>query len=297
MVKLRRTNFRIVHKVANTVGRVMTTGINIANKSSAALESHDQPELDARYVYVGVHADGPTRVLCFGETRDEYTRGTNEETVTLLTQKLKSLEERNRVSRWITNCSDRLCSAATDIGRSISSRPLQEVDAQLRSIDEKQNIDMALVMGASTDRAGEHMRDQMKIPNIPSMRLGRERTMSRDLAAVGSLVSISRAPSLSRSVSLILNDFIPGLSCEGYHSLRRPQVSDEDSRIRTHEILMASLQDPRPHSPREESGSPTDDESKGNPNLMRKSIALIKKVSPSTMILEEPDRSRRKIQT
>ena len=101
VVKLRRTNIRIVHKVANTVGRVMTTGINIANKSSSsnALQSQDQPELDARYVYVGVHADGPTRVLCFGETRDEYTRGTNEESVALLTQRLKSLEERNKVYR------------------------------------------------------------------------------------------------------------------------------------------------------------------------------------------------------
>lgn len=81
------------------MGRVMTTGINIANKSSSsnALQSQDQPELDARYVYVGVHADGPTRVLCFGETRDEYTRGTNEESVALLTQRLKSLEERNKV--------------------------------------------------------------------------------------------------------------------------------------------------------------------------------------------------------
>lgn len=98
-MKLRRTNIRIVHKVANTVGRVMTTGINnIANKGSTNnLQSQDQPELDARYVYVGVHADGPTRVLCFGETRDEYTRGTNEESVALLTQRLKSLEERNRV--------------------------------------------------------------------------------------------------------------------------------------------------------------------------------------------------------
>ena len=97
MVKLRRTNIRIVHKVANTVGRVMTTGINMANKSGSVLQSQDQPELDARYVYVGVHADGPTRVLCFSETRDEYTRGTSEESVALLTQKLKSLEERNRV--------------------------------------------------------------------------------------------------------------------------------------------------------------------------------------------------------
>lgn len=86
-----------MHKVANTVGRVMTTGINMANKSSSALQSHDQPELDARYVYVGVHADGPTRVLCFSETRDEYTRGTSEESVALLKEKLRALEERNKV--------------------------------------------------------------------------------------------------------------------------------------------------------------------------------------------------------
>ena len=28
-----------------------------------------------RYVYVNIHADGPTRVLCFSETPDEYARG------------------------------------------------------------------------------------------------------------------------------------------------------------------------------------------------------------------------------
>ena len=61
VVKLRRTNIRIVHKVANTVGRVMTTGINIANKSSSsshALQSQDQPELDARCTHL---ADPPRR--------------------------------------------------------------------------------------------------------------------------------------------------------------------------------------------------------------------------------------------
>ena len=103
VVKLRRTNIKIVHKVANTVGRVMTTGINMTNKSHVNVASQDQPDVDARYVYVGVHADGPTRVLCFSETRDEYTRGTNEESVTLLTQKLKSLEERDQVGIAIAN--------------------------------------------------------------------------------------------------------------------------------------------------------------------------------------------------
>ena len=98
VVKMKRTNIKIVHKVANTVGRVMTTGINMTNKGLTSLGSQDQPDVDARYVYVGVHADGPTRVLCFSETRDEYTKGTNEESITLLTQKLNTLNERNKVS-------------------------------------------------------------------------------------------------------------------------------------------------------------------------------------------------------
>ena len=76
---------------------------------------------------------------------------------------------------------------------------VQDVDAQLRSIDEKQNIDMSLVMGASTARAGRQLQDQMDMPSRPSMRLGRMRTLSTDLAAVGSMVSISRAPSLQAS--------------------------------------------------------------------------------------------------
>ena len=166
VVKLRRTNFRMVQKVANTVGRVMSSGMSMAGKSGALvakqvgsncadahicnpqvlphfivarisicllssisiircckllpfwqrplsiwhleggdiilymLQSLDQPELDARYVYVGVHADGPTRVLCFSETRDQYTHGTSEESIAELTRKLKSLEERAKVSLY-----------------------------------------------------------------------------------------------------------------------------------------------------------------------------------------------------
>ena len=59
--------------------------------------AQDQPELDARYVYVGVHADGPTRVLCFSDTRDQYTRGTNEEPVAQLQGRLTRLEDRIQV--------------------------------------------------------------------------------------------------------------------------------------------------------------------------------------------------------
>lgn len=91
------------------MGRAFTSGMNIASKgalssmSSASSQSQlqapgqDQPEPDARYVYVGVHADGPTRVLCFRDTRDQYTRGTNEESIALLGSKLKRLEDRIKV--------------------------------------------------------------------------------------------------------------------------------------------------------------------------------------------------------
>lgn len=72
---------------------------------------------------------------------------------------------------------------------------LQDVDAHLKHIDEQQNIDMALVMGAPTSRPTQTA-DQMNIPNRPSMRLGRMRTISREMAAVGSRVSISRQTSL-----------------------------------------------------------------------------------------------------
>lgn len=92
------------------MGRAFTSGMSIASKGAmlatasssqtgmqGPAQAADQPELDARYVYVGVHADGPTRVLCFSDTRDQYTRGTNEESVALLSTRLKRLEERIQV--------------------------------------------------------------------------------------------------------------------------------------------------------------------------------------------------------
>ena len=76
-----------------------------------------------------------------------------------------------------------------------SFRLLQDVDAHLRFIDEQQNIDMSLVMGAPTARPN-HTPDQMNMTNRPAMRLGRMRTLSTEMAAVGSMVSISRQTSL-----------------------------------------------------------------------------------------------------
>ena len=85
----------MVQRVAN-VGRVIKDISGMGNRTQSMLHV-DQPELDARFVYVGVHADGPTRVLCFSETKDQYTRGSNEESMSLLTSRLARLEERIKV--------------------------------------------------------------------------------------------------------------------------------------------------------------------------------------------------------
>lgn len=92
------------------MGRALTSGMTMASKgallSGAASQPNmhvpppspqDQPELDVRYVYVGVHADGPTRVLCFSDTRDQYTRGTTEEPIAHLQTRLARLEQRLQV--------------------------------------------------------------------------------------------------------------------------------------------------------------------------------------------------------
>ena len=96
-VRLGRAHSKMVHRVAN-VGRVIKDMSGMGNRTQSMLHV-DQPELDARFVYVGVHADGPTRVLCFSENKDQYTRGSNEESVGLLTSKLARLQERIKASR------------------------------------------------------------------------------------------------------------------------------------------------------------------------------------------------------
>ena len=78
---------------------------------------------------------------------------------------------------------------------------LQEVDTQLRSIDEQQNIDISLAMGDAN--SGTIAKDQMDIAQRPTMRIGRNRTLSTQMAAVGSMVSISRQTSLGRVSSLL----------------------------------------------------------------------------------------------
>lgn len=101
-VRLGRAHSKMVQRVAN-VGRVIKDMSGMGNRTQSVLHV-DQPELDARFVYVGVHADGPTRVLCFSETKDQYTRGSNEESMSLLTSKLARLQERIKASKQHTSC-------------------------------------------------------------------------------------------------------------------------------------------------------------------------------------------------
>ena len=89
---------------------------------------------------------------------------------------------------------------------------MQDVDSHLKHIDEQQNIDMSLVMGGPTTRP-KQTPDQMNMANRPSMRLGRMRTLSTEMAAVGSRVSISRQTSLqssSQGVRLLTHGFKTG---------------------------------------------------------------------------------------
>lgn len=101
-VRLGRAHSKMVQRVAN-VGRVIKDMSGMGNRTQSVLHV-DQPELDARFVYVGVHADGPTRVLCFSETKDQYTRGSSEESMSLLTSKLARLQERIKASRLHASC-------------------------------------------------------------------------------------------------------------------------------------------------------------------------------------------------
>ncbi|KAK9809768.1 hypothetical protein WJX73_004442 [Symbiochloris irregularis] len=130
VIKLRRSNPNRMQKMASTMGRALTSGMTMASKGSLLTgtasqqnlhlppaSAQDQPELDARYVYVGVHADGPTRVLCFSDTRDQYTRGTNEEPIAYLQARLAHLEER-----------------------------IQGVNKELQAYHDRQGIDMALAL-------------------------------------------------------------------------------------------------------------------------------------------------------
>ena len=83
----------------------------------------------------------------------------------------------------------------------------QEVDDQLKAIDEQQNIDISLAMGAPTARRPTH--DQMDIAQKQTLRLGRNRTVSTEMAAVGSMVSISRSTSLNKVFCLMKSRYLP----------------------------------------------------------------------------------------
>ncbi|DBA93880.1 TPA: hypothetical protein ACH3X3_013925 [Trebouxia sp. C0006] len=146
-VRLGRAHSKMVQRVAN-VGRVIKDMSGMGNRTQSMLHV-DQPELDARFVYVGVHADGPTRVLCFSETKDQYTRGSNEESMSLLTSKLARLEER-----------------------------IKDVDGKLKDFQEKQNIDIGLIMGRGNNNASLVSDKMPVLPRANIMRMGATRSLS-----------------------------------------------------------------------------------------------------------------------
>ncbi|KAL3144165.1 hypothetical protein ABBQ32_003949 [Trebouxia sp. C0010 RCD-2024] len=161
-VRLGRAHSKMVQRVAN-VGRVIKDMSGMGNRAQSVLHV-DQPELDARFVYVGVHADGPTRVLCFSETKDQYTRGSNEESMSLLTNKLARLQERIKAR----HCT--LCCA--------SSGHAYDVDGQLRDFRDKQNIDIGLIMGRNSNSVSTVSERMPVFSRASIMRMGTARSLS-----------------------------------------------------------------------------------------------------------------------
>lgn len=54
-------------------------------------------DMDTRLVYVSTHAEGVTRVLCFSDTKDQYTRDAYAEDAAGLTRRLAKLDEQLQV--------------------------------------------------------------------------------------------------------------------------------------------------------------------------------------------------------
>ena len=93
VIKVRKSNQKMVQKMASAV---RSAGV-LAGRTASASFARDQPDLDARHVYVSVHADGPTRVLCFSESKDRYTKGAGDESLAQLSKKLERLDARIKV--------------------------------------------------------------------------------------------------------------------------------------------------------------------------------------------------------
>lgn len=67
----------------------MTLQSNAGNASGS--------DSDMRLVYVSTHAEGVTRVLCFSDTKDQYTRDAYAEDAAGLTRRLAKLDEQLQV--------------------------------------------------------------------------------------------------------------------------------------------------------------------------------------------------------
>ena len=73
--------------------------------------SEEGQDSEAVHVHVCVLAEGPTRILRFSDTADQYTRNTSEETIGMLHKKVERLTRAiEDVDRWVV-----LLSAAIEI--------------------------------------------------------------------------------------------------------------------------------------------------------------------------------------
>lgn len=64
-------------------------------------------DYDMRLVYVSTHAEGVTRVLCFSDTKDQYTRDAYAEDAAGLTRRLTKLDGQLQVRHKAASCLSR----------------------------------------------------------------------------------------------------------------------------------------------------------------------------------------------
>ncbi len=78
---------------------MLVQAVKMKNKSQNPLKlsSMQAARQDMRLVHVAVRAEGPTRVLCFSDSRGASLPGDEEETITRATAKLEGLQKHLQV--------------------------------------------------------------------------------------------------------------------------------------------------------------------------------------------------------
>ena len=115
---------------------------------------------DVRLVYVSTHAEGVTRVLCFSDAKDQYTRDAYAEDAAGLTRRLAQLDEHLQVricskvhvmSLFAVVCRHASCILCcfSDVCVYVAQ---QEVNAELDQLEDSSNLDMSLITDAPSRR-------------------------------------------------------------------------------------------------------------------------------------------------